>query len=236
MDIQDCVDDLVYVRELLGKIPTRKEYRQYGKFGSTTLQRKFGSFDAAKITVFGEDGLPKAIMETKPCLTCGKGVTRYSKDFGEKVYCNHSCSAKTTNTIRVSKRVKLLCSYCSKTLSKTKRYYCDGVCKSKHTIQKWKNGEISGSVESGVSSWVRRYLFEKYDSKCVSCGWCSVNPASGKIPLEVEHIDGDYRNNDEGNLTLLCPNCHSLTPTYRALNCGNGRANRRQRYKDGKSF
>jgi predicted HNH restriction endonuclease len=39
----------------------------------------------------------------------------------------------------------------------------------------------------------------------------------------VEHIDGNYENDREKNLTLLCPNCHSLTPTFRALNRGNGR-------------
>jgi predicted HNH restriction endonuclease len=41
--------------------------------------------------------------------------------------------------------------------------------------------------------------------------------------VEVEHIDGNWRNNQPSNLTLLCPNCHSLTPTYRALNWGRGR-------------
>ena len=29
--------------------------------------------------------------------------------------------------------------------------------------------------------------------------------------------------NKEENLTLLCPNCHSLTPTYRGANKGNGK-------------
>ncbi len=46
---------------------------------------------------------------------------------------------------------------------------------------------------------------------------------TGRIPVEIEHIDGDWTNNLPSNLTLLCPNCHSLTPTYRALNRGRGR-------------
>lgn len=37
---------------------------------------------------------------------------------------------------------------------------------------------------------------------------------------------GNYLNNSEDNLDLICPNCHSLTPTYRALNIGNGRKDR----------
>ena len=35
------------------------------------------------------------------------------------------------------------------------------------------------------------------------------------ITLEVEHVDGDNTNNNEDNLLLLCPNCHSQTPTWR---------------------
>jgi predicted HNH restriction endonuclease len=58
-----------------------------------------------------------------------------------------------------------------------------------------------------------------------------MNPYSKKIPLEVEHIDGNYMNSKEENLTLLCPNCHSLTSTAKGANRGNGRYLRRLRYK-----
>lgn len=77
--------------------------------------------------------------------------------------------------------------------------------------------------KSGISSHIRRYMFEKYESKCCKCGWGKVNQFTGNIPLEVEHIDGRHTNNIENNLLLLCPNCHSLTDTYKALNRGNGR-------------
>jgi len=42
---------------------------------------------------------------------------------------------------------------------------------------------------------------------------------SRPIPLELDPIDGDPRNNRLGNLRLLCPNCHAFTPTYRGRNC-----------------
>lgn len=45
-----------------------------------------------------------------------------------------------------------------------------------------------------------------------------MNPYTHRIPLDVHHKDGDYSNNDEKNLDLLCPNCHSLTNTYKSLN------------------
>lgn len=40
------------------------------------------------------------------------------------------------------------------------------------------------------------------------------------IPLELNHIDGDCHNHILSNLELLCPNCHSLTDTYRGKNKG----------------
>lgn len=66
-------------------------------------------------------------------------------------------------------------------------------------------------------------MFEKYNNQCARCGWGEINPFTGTLPLEVEHIDGDATNNKEKNLTLLCPNCHSLTKTYRGANKGNGK-------------
>ncbi|MFJ4864976.1 MULTISPECIES: HNH endonuclease [unclassified Streptomyces] len=58
-----------------------------------------------------------------------------------------------------------------------------------------------------------------------ACRLCGVEAVwQGRpLPLEVDHIDGDWRNNRPENLRLLCPNCHSATDTYR------GRAKGRRR-------
>ncbi len=87
-----------------------------------------------------------------------------------------------------------------------------------------------------VSKHVKRYIFNKYDSKCDNCGWGERNPHTKNIPLEIDHIDGNYENTKEENLILLCPNCHSLTKTYKGGNKGNGRFNRMIRYHSGKSY
>ncbi|MFE3688264.1 HNH endonuclease signature motif containing protein [Streptomyces sp. NPDC059095] len=54
------------------------------------------------------------------------------------------------------------------------------------------------------------------------CSMCGTGPAwrGRPLPLEVDHIDGDWRNNRIENLRLLCPNCHSTTDSYR----GRGKA------------
>ncbi len=77
-----------------------------------------------------------------------------------------------------------------------------------------------------VSIHVKRYLREKYGNKCCLCGWAQINPKTQIVPLVADHIDGNWRNNIESNLRLVCPNCDSLSPTYAALNKGNGREGR----------
>jgi len=66
---------------------------------------------------------------------------------------------------------------------------------------------------------------------------CGITEWNGKeIVLELEHIDGNSLNNTEENLSLLCPNCHSQTDTYKGKNKGSGRHYRKVRYQKGKSY
>jgi|SRR6478609_644189 len=92
-------------------------------------------------------------------------------------------------------------------------------------IRRWKQGLEDGSngTPGQLSNHIRRYIFLKFGSKCVECGWAKVNVSTGKVPLQIDHIDGNWSNNSESNLRLVCPNCHSLTATYGVLNRGKGR-------------
>ncbi|MGF1428856.1 HNH endonuclease [Kitasatospora sp. LaBMicrA B282] len=54
------------------------------------------------------------------------------------------------------------------------------------------------------------------------CEGCGTPPTwhGRPLTLEVDHIDGDWLNNQERNLRLLCPNCHATTETYCGRNKG----------------
>ena len=98
-------------------------------------------------------------------------------------------------------------------------------------IKRWKAGEETGlRGKYQLSNHIRKYIFRKFNNKCSKCGWSEINPYSQKLPLEIEHLDGNYLNNQEENLILLCPNCHSLTATYKGANKGHGRQERSQYY------
>lgn len=124
------------------------------------------------------------------------------------------------------------CLNCSQE-TKRKNKYCSILCQKefeyKEYIKQWKKGEVSGlRGEYQISMYIKTYLFKKFDNKCAKCGWGETNQYTNKIPLEVEHIDGNYKNNNEENLILLCPNCHSLTSTYKGANLNNGRKSRKK--------
>ncbi len=52
---------------------------------------------------------------------------------------------------------------------------------------------------------------------CEQCGW-QQKSKDGRLPLELDHINGDSKDNRLNNLRILCPNCHSLQTTHRGKN------------------
>jgi predicted HNH restriction endonuclease len=61
-------------------------------------------------------------------------------------------------------------------------------------------------------------VLERDGYACQSCGWDERHPDDGRPLVEVDHADGDATNTRPENLRALCPNCHSMTPTFRRRN------------------
>lgn len=127
------------------------------------------------------------------------------------------------------------CITCGREINNPK--FCSIQCQQdyyyKKKVDQWLNGKIGGRTKGGgYAGFVRKYLFEKYNNKCSNCGWSKINPyTKSKFPaLEVEHINGNAFDNHPNNVTLLCPNCQSLTSTYKGANKGNGRREYMKKY------
>jgi len=76
---------------------------------------------------------------------------------------------------------------------------------------------VSNSPHKTTHSLKLRLIREGiFKEVCYECGLVEWN--NQKIPLELEHINGINNDNRLENLTLLCPNCHALTSTYRGRN------------------
>jgi len=125
----------------------------------------------------------------------------------------------------------LSCVQENKNKRNTTNTHCNKRCQQDYQYQQrianWKDtGKVSKTA-------VKKYLAEEKEG-CWTCGITEHN--NKPIVLELEHINGNSQDDSAENLSLICPNCHSQTDTYKGKNKGNGRHYRRVRYSQGKSF
>jgi Zn finger protein HypA/HybF involved in hydrogenase expression len=98
--------------------------------------------------------------------------------------------------------------------------------KQKAIVEQDRLIELNLGVER-TGSIAKRFLIEKHGAKCFNCNWSETNVHTGKVPIELDHKDGNCSNNRLDNLRLLCPNCHSLTSTYKGGNKGKNKSSER---------
>lgn len=154
---------------------------------------------------------------TRYCKTCNHELKKE-----QAYFCSSSCSAKFNNkgVRRHGKDHTKECPNC-KTLTKNPKY-----CNTKCQIEYERKLKIlSGNFTSKVA---KKYLLMENGHQCEIC--LNKEWMGKKITIELDHIDGNSSNNNLNNLRLICPNCHSQTPTYKAKNIGNGKLERKKTY------
>jgi hypothetical protein len=119
------------------------------------------------------------------------------------------------------------------------KVFCSNACQRaaerRRNVENWLRTGEADCVVGKARHYIRMHLIEEQVHTCAICGspddWMGM-----PLVFVIDHVDGDASNNRRENLRLVCPNCDSQLPTFKARNRGKGRAWRRQRYAEGKSY
>lgn len=172
-----------------------------------------------------------ANRQSDRCYGCGKPIPFEQR---RNKFCGSACSARKNNGTRRTVRdvTQRPCAHCAtpfKPSNKTSTM-CSKACviaaMFDRNVAAWLSGRHPGGTWHGVAPFVKRWLIQRDGERCGKCGWSERHQRTGLVPIQVDHINGDPDNHAPTNLRLLCPNCHSLTHTFGALNRGRGRAAR----------
>jgi 5-methylcytosine-specific restriction endonuclease McrA len=154
--------------------------------------------------------------------TCPKCDTEHNKT-GK--FCSRSCANSRTFSVesKEKKSKANLDFYSTMTVDDRKKFNAEKILKydfdahqktvqEKNLARSWSRPYEEMSHES-----LRRRLLVERNYTCEECG--VGNTYNGKpLSLELDHIDGNNTNKKIENLRILCPNCHSQTPTHRSKN------------------
>ncbi len=120
-------------------------------------------------------------------------------------------------------RVSAICLSCSNEFKyspyQNNGKFCSNRCSGDAKLNESRRKFMSGIVMDRPIQ--KRLVTERDGWKCQECG--IANWQGKPIALQLDHTDGCPANNDPSNLRLLCPNCHTQTPSFGAKNKGKGR-------------
>jgi hypothetical protein len=167
----------------------------------------------------------------KHCKWCDKPIP-YARR--ENKYCNRHCAGfgrPRKLEKQESATESATCEGCGKAFIVKRSClgkYCSNQCQQNNKSRKL--------FEAGLADrrCARHNLLKSHGNVC----WiCKITRWQGQpVALVLDHIDGNSDNNQPANLRMVCPNCDAQLPTYKGKNRGNGRAYRRERYHQGKSY
>jgi len=196
-----------------------------GSYTEESYQRVLDAGERGRVTIMANQEKIRDEYYKNPviCLCCGTPI--FYENRNRSKFCSRSCSATYNNILRgnIRKEKRAIenlelkeiqnCPNCGKENIKGK--FCSRFCNIEY--KKKEKYAIIENDELVASSALRRYLMEKFSSKCEKCGWGIPNPVSNTVCLDMHHIDGDHKNCVVSNVELLCTNCHTLTPNYKRV-------------------
>lgn len=160
-------------------------------------------------------------------MICENCNIEYDKKYGSGRFCCKKCASSfSTKSKRKEINSKVSLKLKGNTFNKGKKQSKEHIAKRMASFDEKLRNQISEKIKTTKlqiyleksfdelgPSQKRRRVFEEQNFKCNNC---SLDEWLGqKIKLELEHKDGDTKNNVRFNLEGLCPNCHSFTPTWR---------------------
>lgn len=136
-------------------------------------------------------------FRTKACL-----VAR-----GQGKFCSKRCADDNLRTGKV-----VLCHACSRSIyrptsilnkAKTATYFCGPGCRSNWSEKVMPSGTRHHNWKYGLRAY-RRMALKEYGKRCHQCGY-----SKDARMLDVDHRNGNRKNNSVENLMVLCVWCHA---------------------------
>jgi len=150
-------------------------------------------------------------------MKCKKCKCEHDGSFGSGRFCSRACAnsrvfseqSKKKKSDANKKRVRENGKWGAMLTPNTD----ESIKKCKRT---WKKKLLLSNFES-LNEWAKRKrVIIEQEYRCHKCKldeWMSE-----PIALEIEHLNGEHTDNRRENLIALCPNCHSLSVTWRGRN------------------
>ena len=196
------------------------EGKQYDELGE--IFNKSSDAVAKKLRTLGykASNNPNYYKETVICKFCNDPFRALKSE--NRKYCSSSCSISDINENR---------EHTDETREKISNSIKEW---HKNNESHFSNGGWKQGVEAHVKKSMERLMDEPFEDlswdrkrkrilieQKNTCDECGIKEWQDKpLSLEIDHIDGNKKNNERGNLRGLCPNCHSQTDTFRGRNKG----------------
>jgi len=160
-------------------------------------------------------------------MNCKKCDNEFEPKKGLLNYCSLQCRNSRTWTDADKEKKSIIAKNSTKLLEANKKNIAKLIAEGKLFPKIWYDIELTREenynkrlLELDVST----LKFETLRKRIIleqngACNKCKLNTWQGfPIMIEIDHIDGNNKNNERINLEGLCPNCHSITPTWRGRN------------------